>query len=106
MENSSGDDVCANLESVRRCPVEDFCKLCRSGAEIGVDGRGDDIRAGGAPLLIESDRPSIIDCGLMEVGFGGGVDEYPSLYDGLTSRLCPRECWYSFCWGIGELAGA
>jgi hypothetical protein len=69
-ENSLEEAVCANLDSVLRWPVDDFCKLLRSGAVRGtvereLDGAG--ARADGAPRLTESLRLRIIEFGLTEV---------------------------------------
>ena len=81
----------ANLESVRRWPVADFCKLCRTGFSKCVDsGRAEWSRAG---ARIESARDTAMDRGR---GFveGGEVGELgPSKGWYLTfSTLCDLLC--------------
>lgn len=67
MLKSSSLPESANLESVRRCPVADFCRLWRTGFSRCVErGRDEWSRAG---ARIESAREMAIDSGR---GFDGG----------------------------------
>lgn len=79
MLNSSSLAESANLERVRRWPVADFCRLCKTGFSRCVDrGREEWSRAG---ARIESAREMAIDSGR---GFDGGD----------VGELGPSKGWY------------
>lgn len=86
MVKSSSVADSANLDSVRKCPVDDFCMLCSAGRSRWVDsGREEWSRVG---ARIESCREMAIDSGR---GLEGGELDPSKGACRMLSTLCDRE---------------
>lgn len=58
---------------------------------MGVGGRGEESRDGGAPLLMESDLPNSIELGRIDEGRDVVGEGFSSVKEYLVSRLFPLE---------------
>ena len=110
MLKSSSLAESANFESVRRWPVADFCRLCKTGFSRCVDsGREEWSRAG---ARIESAREMAMDSGRgFEVGDVGDLGELgPSkgwyrVFSTLCDRLCENDRMGLLVGVVGRFSG-